>query len=59
MKYINIIGIGFLGGFSGTIAGAVLGSEIYTGPHKYGIIVVAGSGLIIGSLIGGWIGNQL
>lgn len=58
MKLVKIIGTGFLGGFGDTLAGSVIGGKIYTGPHKYGV-VVAGSGLIIGSLIGGWIGRQL
>ena len=58
MNLIKIVGTGFLGGFFGGFCGSVIGSKIYNGPHKYGIVFCTGTGLIIGSVIGGVHGSD-
>ena len=58
MKVVTVIIGSALGGVSGFMLGIAIGQQIYTGPHKYGIITTALGGGIAGTVVGGYVGAR-
>ena len=48
---------GSIGGVLGVFSGTEIGKLIYTGPHKYGIVVTTFVGGVVGVTVGLYIGG--
>ena len=59
MKWIKIIGLGYVGAIGGAFAGTMITGRLITGPHKYGVLIGTASGALIGAIHGGFLGSFL